>query len=707
MRSLVTNAASIGLALLAVSGLVSCGTAVNPGPSTAARPASGTEAEILNYAKDGSSWPSTGGSYAEQRFSPLAQINRDNVGQLGLAWEGDMDSTRGLEATPIVVDGVMYVSSTWSRVMAFNAATGEKLWTFDPEVRHDDLRKLCCDVVNRGVAVWNGHVFVGTLDGRLVAIDAKTGKRSWEVQTVDDLKQPYSITGAPRVVKGNVIIGNGGADRGARGFVTAYDAETGKQAWRFYTVPRGPDGPFENEDMVRAAKTWPKDPIWTNVGGGTAWDAMSFDPELNLLYIGVGNSAPWKRQLRLNDTTDNLYVASIVALNPDTGRVVWYYQETPGDKWDYTATNQMVLADMEIGGKTRQIIMQAPKNGFFYVLDRKTGELLSADKYGPVNWATHVDMKTGRPMLTENADFSKQDRLIYPNPNGDHDWQPISYSPKTGLVYIPATDVPWIYSTKPGFRYFYDLGVDPETLKQLRGGQPEIDHAGFLRAWDVKNRRVKWQVRLENAWSSGTLATEGDLVFHGTGEGYFNAYDAATGQRLAHIFTGTSMMAGPITYSIGGVQYVAIVAGYGGAGMLSVGDNAAVKYYENNGRVLVFKLGGGPVPIPAKLETPLGPPVIDNTGFAPLTAQQLERGRSLYGRCAGCHSTGGGTPILPNLGRVRDIGRDGFRAILLEGALQPNGMPSFADTLSEDDVNALYEYISRGEHNKPNKFKYY
>jgi quinohemoprotein ethanol dehydrogenase len=702
MHSILKYRSTIGLALLALGGLTACSNGASP---TATKSAS--EARILNYAHDGTSWPATGGDYSEQRFSPLSQINRGNVAQLGLAWEGDMDSTRGLEATPIVIDGIMYVSSTWSRVMAFDAVTGKKLWTYDPEVSHEHLRGLCCDVVNRGVAVWDGLVYVGTLDGRLVAINARTGKRAWETDTVSDHRQPYSITGAPRVVKGMVIIGNGGADRGARGYVTAYDAKTGKQVWRFYTVPYGPKGPFENADMERAAKTWPNDPIWTGAGGGTAWDAMAFDPDLDLLYIGTGNGAPWKRQNRLDDNTDNLYVASIVALNPNTGRIVWYYQETPGDKWDYTATNQMILADMEIGGRKRKIIMQAPKNGFFYVLDRQTGELLSADKYGPATWASHVDMKTGRPVFTEQSDFSKQDRLLYPNPNGDHDWQPISYSPETGLVYIPATDVPWIYSNKPGFRYFYDLGVEPSVLAKLRAGQPKVDHGGFLRAWDVRNRRVKWQVKLPAAWSSGTLATAGGLVFHASGDGYFNAYDAASGTQLAHIFTGNSAMAGPITYAIGDTQYVAIVAGYGGAGILSVADTAAVKYYENRGRVLVFKLGGGPVPPPAKRETPLGPPVVDNSGVPPLTEVQLERGRALYGKCAGCHGTGGSTGILPNLGRVREIGRDGFKAILLQGILQPNGMPSFADTFNESDVAVLYEYISRGEHNKPNKDKFY
>ena len=693
-----------GLTALTIGSLAGCDTgsgrndqAADTTPSSAAR--------IAAFPRDGREWPANGGGYAEQRFSPLKEITTENVSRLGLAWAGDLDSHRGIEATPIVVDGVMYVSSTWSRVMAFDARTGEKLWTFDPQVRRDRMRVLCCDIVNRGVAVWDGRVYVGTLDGRLVAIEADTGEMDWQVQTADT-DRPYSITGAPRVVKGMVLIGNGGADRGARGFVTAYDAGTGEAIWRFYTVPKGPDGPFETEALEKAAATWPDDPIWTDVGGGTAWDAMAYDPDLNLVYIGTGNGGPWKRK-RPDDTTDNLYVSSIVAVDADSGRMVWHYQETPGDKWDYTATNQMILADIDWRGETRKVIMQAPKNGFFYVLDRETGELLAADKYGPVNWASHVDMATGRPALTENANFNEHDRLMYPNPNGDHDWQPISFNPDTGLVYIPATDVPWIYSTKPGFRYFYDLGVPPDELAKMTEGQPEVDHGGFLRAWDPVARQVRWQVKLPTAWNSGTLSTAGGLVFQASGDGYFSAYDAATGERLAHIFTGNSAMAGPVSYEIDGTQYVAIAAGYGGSGMLSIADKAAVRDYENQGRVLVFKLDGDAVPLPPRRDVKLGPPEIDASAMPPLAPEMAAKGKALYGNCAGCHSTGGGTPMLPNLSTVHALGEDGLKAILLEGEREPNGMPSFKGTLSEADVHVLYEFISRGLHNVPNGLPFY
>ncbi len=682
----------------------------DPADEPAARPvpaaAVPTAAAITGFAKEGTSWPATGGDYSEQRFSPLTQIDKGNVGTLGLAWAGDLDSNRGIEATPIMVDGTLYVTSTWSRVLAFDAATGNRKWLYDPQVPRNIARTFCCDVVNRGVAVADGKVYVGTLDGRLVALDAQSGIPVWTVDTVADKSKPYSITGAPRVVKGKVLIGNGGADRGVRGYLTAYDAGTGRQAWRFWVVPKGPKAVPENEDVARAAATWPADDdSWTDVGGGTPWDAMAYDPALDLIYVGTGNGGAWKRR-RPDDHTDNLYVSSIVALHADTGRVAWHYQVTPGDKWDYTATNSIILADLPIGGTPRKVLFQAPKNGFFYVLDRATGELLAADKYGAANWASHVDMTTGRPVLAPQSDFSKEDQLIYPNPNGAHDWHSMSFNPATGLAYIPAFDVPWVYSTKPGFRYFYDIGVPADELARMTAGQPAVEKGGFLRAWDVANRRLKWQVKLPSTWNGGTLTTAAGLVFQGAGDGYFSAYDAASGERLLHVFTGTSIMAAPITYSLGGKQYVAVAAGYGGSGMLSIGAAAAVKTYENNGRLLVLTPGGAEVPLPRKRDVPLGPPVVDNTGVPPLDAARTARGRELYLQCAGCHGTAGSTGMLPNLARVKALGRDGLAAIL-NGALEPNGMPNFGDTLSAEDVDVLYEYVSRGLHNVPGRLEWY
>ena len=353
---------------------------------------------LANADSEPENWLSHGRTWSEQRFSPLQQINDENVGQLGLAWYFDLDTSRGQQASPIIVDGVMYSTSAWSKVQVLDAASGEFKWQYDPEVPKIWDVKTCCGVQNRGVAVWKGRVYFGTLDGRLIALNAETGEMVWQVQTTDPSGY-HSITGAPRIVNDKVIIGNGGAEYGVRGYVTAYDTETGEQAWRFYLVPGNPADGFENTAMEKAAETWTGE-WWKNGGGGTAWDSFAYDEEFDLLYIGTGNGSPWPRYLRSPDGGDNLYLSSIVAVRPDTGEYVWHYQTTPGDTWDYTAVQHMILAELEIDGRERKVIMQAPKNGFMYVLDRETGELLSAENYVPVNWATHIDMETGRPVET-------------------------------------------------------------------------------------------------------------------------------------------------------------------------------------------------------------------------------------------------------------------------------------------------------------------
>jgi quinohemoprotein ethanol dehydrogenase len=674
----------------------------------AARPASPADvdgAAIAGYERDGRQWPSNGGGYSEERFSPLTQINKANVARLGFAWAGDLNSQAGIEGTPIEAGGVLYMSGASSQVFAFDAATGRPLWHYQPTLHIPPTTPVCCDIVNRGVAVWKGRVYVGVIDGRLVALDAATGKVDWSVDTIEGRKGAYTITGAPRVVKGKVLIGNSGADYGARGFVTAYDAETGRKAWRFYTVPEGPDATPENEDMAKALKTWPKDPIWTGVGGGTAWDAMSYDPKLNLIYVGTGNGGPWKSQ-RPDDQSDNLYVSSIVALNADTGRVAWHYQTTPGDHFDYTATNQMILTDLTLKGVKRQVIMQAPKNGFFYVLDRKTGELLSAQKYGAVTWADHVDLKTGRPVLTEQTNYRTQDRLFYPYYNGAHDWQAMSYNPRTGLVYIPAQDLPYLRGPDSG-RYMWDLGIPPDKLSELTAGQPKVENGGFLRAWDPVRSRVAWEKKISSSWNGGTLSTASDLVLQGAQDGYLTVYDARTGAVLKTLFTGSGMIAPPITYSVDGVQYVAIGGGLGGSSRGFMADTSAARLYENRGRVMVFKLGGGDVPTPPRRPTPKGPLKTDLSTLPPADPQLMARGSVLYARCMFCHGRFGSTPAIADLGNVRQLGPEGFRAIVLGGALNPRGMPSFAGKLTDDDLKALYEYISHGAHNKAGEVEHF
>jgi quinohemoprotein ethanol dehydrogenase len=347
------------------------------------------DARIVENARTGKEWPTSGLAYSGSRFSPLDQITTADVRKLGLAWSYALNSIRGVEATPIVVDGIMYVTAPRSIVHAINAKTGERIWTFDSQSPRDQGYKLCCDVVNRGVAVYESKVYVGTPDARLIALDAATGKTVWSVDASPDRTRPYTITGAPLVAKGKVFIGSGGGDYGVRGVVSAFDAETGALAWRWYTVPGDPSKPFENEAMASAAKTWDdKFKYRENGGGGTVWDTLSADPDLNLLYFGTGNAGPWASSIRNPSGKDNLYTSSVVALDLDTGKYAWHYQGTPSDTWDYDADQDLILTNLTVDGQTRPVLMHAGKNGFFYVLDRKTGQFISAKNFVDVNWAS-------------------------------------------------------------------------------------------------------------------------------------------------------------------------------------------------------------------------------------------------------------------------------------------------------------------------------
>jgi quinohemoprotein ethanol dehydrogenase len=617
-------------------------------------------------------WLSYGRDYYEQRFSTLDQINDTNVAQLGLAWQFETATNRGLEATPLVVDGVMYATGSWSVTYAIDARTGKQLWKYDPEVHRKYDNIACCDVVNRGAAFYKGRVYVGVLDGRLAAIDAASGKVAWQTTTVDQ-NQPYTITGAPRIAKGKIIIGNGGAEYGVRGYVSAYDAETGKLAWRFYTVPGDPSKPQETKALERALPTWKGNDWWKYGGGGTVWDSIVYDPELNLLYVGTGNGSTWNRHVRSPGGGDNLYLASILAINPDNGELVWHYQTTPGDTWDYTAVQPMMLADLTIGGRQRKVIMQAPKNGFFYVIDRATGELLSADKYVEVNWASHVDMKTGRPVEIPGADYKDKGTYIRPGPLGGHNWQAMSFSPKTGLVYLPAQD---------NGRYFEQQGAwNPGEFKQmsadpLKGNVPynlalapaerkveayDIPYKGRLLAWDPVARKPKWVVEYGAYWNGGTLATAGNLVFQGTAAGDFIAYNAATGAKLWSSWATTGIVAPPISYSIDGKQYVSVMAGWGGA---------FPKKHVSYGRLLTFAIGGTAT-LPAKPRPRTVTAIANNA-----TPQQIASGTKLFNTyCQRCH---GGATVLPDLRRSMPAVLNGLDKIL-DGSLVERGMPRFAE----------------------------
>ena len=643
-------------------------------------------------------WPLHGYDAAEQRHSPLATIDRQNVAQLGPAWSYRTHSLRGLEATPIVVDGVLYATSTWSVVFALDAKTGRERWRFDPGVPRAKGRHACCDVVNRGVAVHEGRVYLGALDGRLIALDAATGNVLWEVQTTDPA-QAYTITGAPRVVKGKVLIGNGGADLGVRGYFSAYDAVTGALVWRFYTVPGSKDGPHEHPELVRAAETWPADTLWEAGLGGTAWDAMAYDAELDLLYVGTGNSAVYDRERRSPGGGDNLYLASILAVRPDTGRLVWSYQTVPGEQWDYTATQQMILADLEWEGRTRQVLMQAPKNGFFYVLDRATGELLSAEEYVTVSWASHVDLATGRPVERPEASWSGGSANVAPAVVGGHNWNPMSFDPETGLVYLPAVDQGYLYRAAKSFRFrpgVYNSGEDIAAVSALIEGLETARrlpcHANRLLAWDPRAGRAAWSVDLPTLVPGGVLSTAGGLVFQGSGSGELVAYDAVTGDRLWAVDLEIGIIAPPISYAVEGEQYVAVLVGTGG----SMGNHFATIDRVNDGRLIAFKLGGQAAlpptePVPERRVTVAALDVPEAT---------VQRGRERYAEnCFWCHGMGAtGSGLLPDLRYADSAVHAQWNDIVLGGIRADRGMASFADVLTAEDAQDIRAYVLSRAH---------
>lgn len=646
----------------------------------------------------GEDWPAIGGSSLEQHYTRLTDINRTNVSQLGLAWSLDLDTTRGQEATPVLVDGTLYTTTAWSKVIAVDAVGGKLKWQYDPEVPGETAVKACCDVVNRGAAYFDGKIYSATLDGRLIALDAKTGKLVWSVQTLDD-GWPYTITGAPRIANGKVIIGNGGADLGARGYVTAYDAQSGKQAWRFYTVPGDPereaDGAASDEVLkTKVAPTW-FGSYWKYGGGGTVWDAIVHDAELNQLYIGVGNGSPWNHRIRSDGRGDNLFLSSIVALDPDTGKYLWHYQQNPGETWDFTATQPIILADLKIEGQDRKVLMQAPKNGFFYVIDRRTGKLISARNFVPTTWAKGIDQKTGRPIETPNARYPNPE-VGLPGSPGAHSWQPMAYSPDTGLVYIPAQSIPFLYLEDKSFRFrpgAWNLGVDlnaaplPDTPEAIKAARDAL--SGALIAWNPVTQTMAWKVDHQRPVNGGVLATAGGLVFQGQSSGILSAYDASNGKELWRFDTQSGVVAAPMSYRIDGTQYVAVLAGYGGAMALALPN-----FYEPRprmpGRLLAFKLNGK-----ASLAElpPVSPPNITTEAWP---ADSVTRGGALYAEvCSGCHAAGAmSANVVPDLRRSAVLSdAETWRAVVIDGALLSVGMVSFGNRLSAEEAEQIRAYV--------------
>ena len=679
------------------------GTLAESADTSTATTASIDAARIINADATPGEWLSHGRTYSEQRFSPLAQINADNVAELGLTWHADLPTRRGIETTPLMADGKLYVTGSWGHVLAYDARTGELLWHFDPKVPKDYGRHACCDVVNRGVALWGEHVYAASLDGRLRALDRDTGNVVWEVDTRLNDVDSYTITGAPRVVNGKVIIGNGGAEMSVRGYVTAYDAATGDEIWRFFTVPGNPAEGFEDATQRMIAATWSGE-WWKNgKGGGTAWDSFAFDPVLNLLYIGVGNASSWNQKIRSPEGGDNLFVSSIVAVDADTGTYVWHYQTTPGDHWDYTATQHMILAEIEFGGTLRNVIMQAPKNGFFYVLDRNTGELLAADKYMPVTWATHVDMKTGRPVEAAGVRDTDEAQLLVPGPSGAHNWHPMSFSPDTGYVYIPAKVSSGIYHDdfitqrrkviwQTNFKVHKMVGLPDELSVEERATAGSEAASGILIAWDPAKQQEVWRVARGFYSGSGLLSTHGNLVFQGDLAGNFNAYAADTGSEVWNYPVQGGIMASPITYELDGEQYVAVAQGWGGESSLPFGAISGPLNMVNISRLMVFKRGGNAKLPVIETDEQLLPP----HKLAMASTERVEHGRELFNQyCAVCHggnAISGG--IVPDLRyRIGDLD-PAWQSIVIDGAFAVNGMPAWKDYISPEEADTIKSYVA-------------
>ncbi|HWK53767.1 MAG TPA: PQQ-dependent dehydrogenase, methanol/ethanol family [Hyphomicrobiales bacterium] len=645
-------------------------------------------------------WTSYGLDVGETRYSPLDQIDTTNVTDLGLAWSFDTGEVRGHEATPLIVDGILYGTRPWSSVFALDARTGELLWNYDPRVDKAIGWKACCDVVNRGVAYHNGKVYVGTIDGRLIALDAKTGSVVWDVLTADQ-ERPYTITGAPRIADGKVLIGNGGAELGARGYLTAYDAETGNEAWRFWVVPGNPADGFENPDMEFAATTWSGN-WWEVGGGGTPWDSIVYDPDARLVYVGTGNGSPWSHELRSEGVGDNLYLSSIVALSVDDGRVAWHYQVNPADNWDYTVVQPLMLADLVINGTQRKVIMQAPKNGFFYVLDRLTGDLLSADPYAEVSWASSIDLESGRPVETPQARYDNAVAMVKPGPGGAHSWHPMSYNPNTGLIYLPTMQgSSFPYSVEAGFVHkpgTWNTGVTFGTLAGLDqraqgdygpGAGPVYDSPGVLVAWDPVARQPRWVVDYPFTINGGTLTTAGNLVFQGGADGELRAFTADTGDLLWMANLGVGIMAPPVTYAIDGAQYVSVLVGWGGAsGLIS---RSATDTFKGEGRLWTFKLGGDKNIVPVQGQ-PMNPLSAIDYDADPTV---LATGADLYGkRCMVCHganAVSGGS--LADLRYALPATYDIIDNIVRQGAYTGLGMPNLGEWVDEDDLYAIKNWL--------------
>ena len=659
----------------------------------APKPAQVDTARLLKADSEPGQWLAVGRTYDEQRFSPLTKIDTGNVSQLGLAWHYDLDTNRGQEASPIVIDGVLYVTSAWSKLFAFNARTGKLLWKHDPQVPGAIGIKGCCDVVNRGVAAWKGRIYLGAYDGRLIALDAKTGKVVWSVQTTDP-SRAYTITGAPRIANGKVIIGNAGSEIGVRGYVSAYDAADGRLLWRFFTIPGDPSKPYETEQLRAAAATWTGDLYW-KLGGATVWDGIVYEPRTNLVYFGTANGTPWVAEVRSPQGGDNLFTNSIVAVDADTGRYAWHYQVTPAETWDYDATSPLMLADLAIDGVMHRALLQVSKNGFFYALDAVTGKLLRARNYTAVSWATGIDMRSGRPIEVPEARFGKTGKAVVVQPGGQgaHSWHPMAFSRRTGLVYTPVVETSQGFAPDPNYtprEGAANAGTGRAPANVYEGVHADVPRTSraYLIAWGPVATREVWRSELRGTIASGALATAGGLVFQGAQRGEFSAYRDSDGMKLWSTDPQTGVVAAPVSYLVDGEQYIAVLAGYG----------TRDYYAGNNSRLLVYKLGGKsklPPPAPPPPPRQLNPP----QQFG--SAAQIERGARVYNEnCTMCHDTAyGNRGLFPDLRYSPLINSaDAFRSVVIDGVLTPRGMVSFRERVGAEDAEAVRAYITQRAH---------
>jgi quinohemoprotein ethanol dehydrogenase len=678
----------------------------SPDPEVASEPEidepTGTVVDDAALADEtqGDNWLGFGRTYSEQRFSPLDQINAGNVANLRVDWFLDLPDDRGLISPPLVVDGTLYFVGSMNRVRAVDAVTGELLWEFDPHVSDNDGNGLRAGWEHsRGISFWNGKLYGATWDGRLNAIDAATGELVWSVRTFEP-DAPLYITGETKVFKGKVLIGNGGTENGPnRGYVTAYDAETGEQAWRFWIVPGNPADGFENEAMAMAAETWTGE-WWRFGGGGNAWHGFTYDPELDQLYIGTGNGAPWNRKVRSPGGGDNLFLSSIVALDPDTGEYLWHYQTTPGDTWDYTSTMDIVLADLEIGDRTVKALMHAPKNGFFYVIDRETGQLISGDPFVETTWATHIDLETGRPVEIPGARYEDGSQRITPSAWGAHSWHAMSYNPETGLAYIPTIHLSIEFSDEgidlaswESVSFFGDtLAVAPAIVEEPNGV------LSTLQAWDPVAKRARWEIPLPGMWNAGTMTTAGNLLFQGRVTGDFVAYDAGTGDELWSFDLGLGISAPPITYAVDGKQYVALLVGWGG-GASGIGSNTQVQhgwaYGVHTRRLVAFSLEGS-------AELPVQPaPIVPQPIALDFEVDEAlaARGEIEYGRCNACHGPGAiSSGMAPDLRASPLLVSDlAFEEVVRLGSRQQNGMPQYAE-ITDAELLSIRHYVRQQAH---------